>query len=475
MHRSLALVVVFVASAAVLIVEIVANRLLAPYVGVSLETFSGIIGVVLAGIALGAAVGGRMADRHEPRHLLGPALGLGGALVWAAVPIVQVVGPAADDSPAWIVLLATLAFLAPATVLSAVPPIVAKLRLHDLSETGSVFGGLSAAGTLGGLAGTFLTGFVLVAVVGSRVTMFGVGLVLVASAAILHWWLLRRMPGLTSVCVALIAGLTVFGFEPECQRETKYACANVEIDRSEPSDRDLILDTVRHGNMDLDEPTELELRYIRLFADVANALPDGPIDVLHIGGGAFTFPRYLEAVRPGTTNLVLELDPGVVDLAEDALGLETSEQLRVRTGDARTSLPDLPTDGYDLIVGDAFSGKSVPWHLTTVEVAHELDRLLRPGGVYAMNVIDGGASGFARAELATLGEAFEHRALILPDPEPPRRTRNQILIASDEPIPDVRPPRGDGVLVEGAALEDYIGGAEVLTDDHAPVEQLSAA
>ena len=113
MRRAPALAVVFASSAAVLVVEIVANRLMAPYVGVSLETFTGIIGVVLAGIATGATVGGRLADRHDPRRLLPAALGLGGLLVWVAVPIVRALGPSLTHGPVAIVLLATAGYFAP--------------------------------------------------------------------------------------------------------------------------------------------------------------------------------------------------------------------------------------------------------------------------------------------------------------------------------------------------------------------------
>ncbi len=82
MSRRYAQVLVFVTSGAVLVLEILAGRLMAPYVGVSLETFTGIIGTVLAGIALGAAVGGRLADRYDPQRLIGPALMLGGVASW---------------------------------------------------------------------------------------------------------------------------------------------------------------------------------------------------------------------------------------------------------------------------------------------------------------------------------------------------------------------------------------------------------
>lgn len=473
MQRGPAIVIVFGSSAAVLVVEIAANRLMAPYVGVSLETFTAIIGVVLAGIAFGSAVGGRLADRQEARSLLGPSLAIGGALVWAAIPIVRVVGPRLDASAASIIVLATLGFFAPSAVLSAATPIVAKLRLASLEHTGSVFGGLSAAGTAGGIAGTFLTGFVLVEALGTRTTLFAVGLLLVVAGMGLHWWLRREPPAVTTLAVYLIAGLAVFGFEPACEYETRYSCGWIEVDEDDPSRRSLYLDTVRHAHIDVDDPTYLDIRYVRLFADVSEALPAGPLDVLHVGGGGFTFPRYLAAVRPGSTNHVLEIDPGVVDIARERMGLETGADLTVDVGDARTALSDLPADGYDLVVGDAFSGQSVPWHLTTVEVAHELDRLLRPGGVYVINVIDGAANRFARAEIATLEEAFDHVALILPDGgRAPADPRNQIVIASDAPLPTVRPDEADGTLVEGRQLDDYVGNARVLTDDHAPVDQL---
>lgn len=474
MSRRAALAVVFAASAAVLVVEIVANRLLAPYVGVSLETFTGIIGVVLAGVAVGATIGGRLADRYDPRRLLGPALALGGVLVWVAVPVVRVLGPRVDDGPASIVILAAAGYVAPCAVLSAVSPIVAKLRLDSLDRTGSVFGGLSAAGTAGGLAGTFVTGFFLVTVLGSRATMFLVGGAMVALALVVHWHLVRERPGATGAGVVVIAGLSVFGFEPACEYETKYACASVVVDPDDADDRDLVLDTARHGNVHLDDPTILELRYVRLFASVVDALPPGPLDALHLGGGAFTFPRYVEATRPGSTDLVLELDPGVVEIARDRLGLVTDADLRVRVGDARTALPDLATDAYDLVVGDAFAGQSVPWHLTTLEVAEELDRLLRSDGVYVMNVIDGQDNRFARAVLATLRETFDHVVVILPDATPPRRSRNQVIVASDRPLPQIGPRGDDGVVIEGDALDDYIGDADVLTDDHAPADQLGA-
>jgi len=472
MRRGPALAITFATSAAILVVEITAGRLLAPYVGVSLETFTGVIGVILAGIAVGAAAGGRLADRVEPARLLGPALLVGGGLVWVSVPIVRVVGPQVESRPVDIVVLATAGFLLPSVALSAVTPIVAKLRLRTLDETGSVFGGLSAAGTFGGLAGTFLTGFVLVSLLGTRTIMFVVGLGLVAGGVAVDLWLRRRPPTAVAVVALAAGGLTVYGFAAPCDVETRYACAEVRVDDDDPSVRSLYLDAAHHARVDVDDPSRLDIRYVRLLAAVAEALPAGPLDVLHVGGGGFTLPDHLADARPGTRSHVLEIDPGVVDVARDELGLETGPDLTVDVGDARTALPDLPADGYDLVVGDAFSSRSVPWHLTTVEVAREVRRLLRPGGIYAVNVIDGGANGFARAELATLRAAFGHVEVVLPEGEPPSASRNQILLASDRPLPRLDVDPADGVQLGEGFVARYVGGAEVLTDDHAPVDQL---
>ncbi len=476
MRMTRATVMVFGTSAAVLVLEIIAGRLMAPYVGISLETFTGIIGTVLAGIAIGAAVGGVLADRFDPRVLIGPALVVGGALTWLSVPVVFSLGPHVDNGPVAIVILTAAAFLLPVAVLSAVSPMVAKLRLASLSETGTVVGGLSAAGTAGALAGTFITGFVLVAAIPSKTIVIVVGAVLVATGIVATWWLRRRPPVVTGIGLVLLvlwSGLNVTSRDrPASTKRRTTACGSWSRPRI-PTARDLYLDRLRHAYVNLDDPKDLDVRYVKLFADVAAAMPEGPLDALHIGGGGFSFPRYLEADRPGTKNRVLEIDGELVKIAKDELGLVESKDLRVDVGDTRLALADIPADSYDLVVGDAFAGESVPWHLTTAEVADEIDRILRPDGIVMMNVIDGGHSRFARAELATLAARFRHVAAILPESGVPTdHPVNQVLIASQAPLPGFRIDPVDGVLVSGHALTDFIGDARVLTDDYAPVDQL---
>jgi spermidine synthase len=473
---------VFWTSGTVLVLEILAGRLLAPYVGVTLQTYTGIIGVVLAGIAIGTWWGGWLADRHDPARILGPAIVAGGALALATVPLVRTLGSAwAGGGADAIVALSVAGFLAPAVVLSTVTPLVIKLQLRDLGETGAVVGRLSALGTGGAIAGTFLSGFVLIEAAPTSALIPGVGVALVLTGAA-TWLRIGRTGGTPMAAAAALAvlglGASVAVADP-CEVETRYYCARVEVDPGRPSGRVLVLDDLRHSYVDLDDPTHLEFRYIQAFAALIDAgFPGAAVDAVHVGGGGFTMPRWLEATRPGSTSRVLELDPGVVDLARDRLGLRTSPELRAITGDARLALAELPTGSADVVVGDAFGGVAVPWHLTTVEVTREIARILRPGGHYMVNVIDRRPMRFARAEAATLVEVFDEVALVGAEGAIAGLGGNVVLVAGDRlpvgPALEAALARTDGAqrAVTGGELARWIGGARALTDDLAPVDQL---
>jgi len=475
---------VFATSAAVLVIEILAARLLAPYVGVTLQTYTAIIGVVLAGISLGSFVGGRLADRTDPRNLLGPALMLGGALALTTVPVVRLVGPGLPLGGAGAsVLLALLGFFPPAAVLSAVSPMVVKLQLATLDEAGTTVGRLSAIGTAGAIAGTFVTGYLLVAAFPTPPLFLAVGAALLLTGLTLALRLRageRRPVAGIAVLGLFGAGLTTVIPSP-CQVETAYYCAAVRDDLPPCDGRTLYLDTLRHSCVHPDDPLRLDFSYAQILSDVvATVAPESePVDALHVGGGGFSLPRYLAAQRPASTSVVLELDPALVDVARDELGLTTGPDLRVEVGDARTALGSQPDDAYDLVIGDAFGGLAVPWHLATTEFAAEIARTLRPGGTYAINLIDYPPLGFARAEAATLREVFAHVAVIAPaarlDGE---EGGNIVLVASAAPIDaaGIRASNGarggDDMVATGAALDVFTDGARPLTDDYAPVDQL---
>ncbi|MFZ0043458.1 MAG: fused MFS/spermidine synthase, partial [Solirubrobacteraceae bacterium] len=203
------------------------------------------------------------------------------------------------------------------------------------------------------------------------------------------------------------------------------------------------------------------------------------IDALWIGGGGFTLPRYVAARRPGSRSVVLELDPNVVRIDRQQMGLVTGPALRVRFGDARVLLRQEPAHAYDVIVGDAFAGRSVPWHLTTREFLMSIRSKLRPDGVYAMNCIDAGPLDFVRAEAATLRSVFAHVVLEARPWQPnDAASENFVFFASDRPLPlgalATSPRRRhDGLaLYAEPAVASFAKNALVLRDDYAPVDQL---
>jgi len=471
---------VFLASGAVLVLEILGVRLLAPYVGLTLETYTTIIGVVLAGIAAGAALGGRAADVVAPRRLLAALLIAGGLLALLTVPVVRLLGEAGRGGGTATALAITLfSLLAPAAVLSAVTPVVVKLQLADLAASGTVVGRLSAWATAGALAGTFATGFVLVPLLPVTVTVIGVGALLIATG-VLAGLRLRTLPGTAAAGAAagalvLAGGAVAIG--TSCTVESLYHCARVELDPARDGGRTLVLDDLRHAYVDLDDPRHLEFAYTRWMGDALDAMrpPGAPLDAVFLGGGGFTLPRYLAASRPGSRSRVLEVDPELVALARGRLGLRTSAALRVRVGDARLTLRDEPTASADVVVGDAFGGRSIPWHLATAEFVADVRRVLRPRGLYLLNLLDRPPLALVRAEAATLRAAFADVGVVAQPRFPGGGPGggNLVLIAGERPLPPaVRPESVGGRFYPATQLARLVGDAAPLTDDDAPADQL---
>jgi spermidine synthase len=469
----------FLASGAVLVLEILAVRLLAPYVGLTLETTTAIIGAALAGIAVGAALGGWLADRLDAHRLLVGLLIGGGLLSLLIVPIVRALGPGARGGGDAAALAITFAALVPsAAVLSAVTPTVARLRLRDLRASGTIVGGISAWATAGALVGTFGTGFVLVPLMPVSGAVLGIGILLVLAGIVLAARLQRI--GVLGAALAAIGaaglGALTLAVDSPCDRETDYHCARVDTEPAGSSGRLLVLDDLRHSYVDLEDPTHLGFAYTKWIADAIDAMAPAraPLDAVAVGGGGFTLPRWLAATRPGSRSRVLEVDGDLVALAREQLGLRTSPDLRVSVGDARMTLRDEPVASADVVIGDAFGNYAVPWHLATGEWVAEVRRVLRPDGLYALNVIDYPPLDLLRAEAATLLEAFADVRLVA-HPDWHRRPAggNAVLLASDRPL-----PRGAGSDAEGAItltrrqVVRFAAGAESLRDDYAPADQL---
>ena len=238
----------------------------------------------------------------------------------------------------------------------------------------------------------------------------------------------------------------------------------------------LLVDGTPQSHVDLHDPTHLEFEYVRRMGHVIDLAdePGAPLDVVHLGGGALTLPRYVAATRPGSRQRVMEIDEPLTELVREHLPLPKRARIRVRAADARAGLASLQTSSADVVVSDVFAGARTPAHLTTVEYAGEAKRVLRSGGVFAANVADGPPLRFARTQAATLRAVFAHVCLLAePGTFRGRRFGNLVAVGSDAVLPvaaltrrcaaDPMPSR----VVEGANLDRFVGKCRPVHDAEA--------
>ncbi|MDY7542537.1 MULTISPECIES: fused MFS/spermidine synthase [unclassified Cryobacterium] len=252
--------------------------------------------------------------------------------------------------------------------------------------------------------------------------------------------------------------------------------AEIQPDRFVPGSFELIVDGTPQSHVNIDNPDELFFEYVQRIGHVIDLLGDvgEAITAVHLGAGALTLPRYVEATRPGSRQQVVEIESDLIDFVRAELPWDKRANLRVRHGDAREVLAKLPAGLHgttDLVVVDIFSGARTPAHVTSREF-YELARpLLSPRGVLVVNVADGPGLAFARAQAATLSAVFPH-VIGLAETQvlKGRRFGNIVLVATLSPVDLTWVPRllaggpHPAKVVEGAELRQFMATALVTTD-----------
>ncbi|MEU0006039.1 fused MFS/spermidine synthase [Streptomyces sp. NPDC006314] len=235
----------------------------------------------------------------------------------------------------------------------------------------------------------------------------------------------------------------------------------------------LTVDGAPQSYVDLDDPAHLEFEYARRLGHVLDVVAEAgrAVDVVHLGGGALTLPRYVAATRPGSRQEVVEADRGLLELVAEHLPLPEGSGVALHAGDARAWLEAAADDHADVLIADVFGGSRVPAHLTTLAYAREAERVLRPGGVYLANLADAAPFGFLRSQLATFAAVFEELALIAePGVLRGRRFGNAVLVAAHRPLDiavlarraaaDAFPAR----VEHGAGVREFIGSVRPVED-----------
>jgi spermidine synthase len=256
-------------------------------------------------------------------------------------------------------------------------------------------------------------------------------------------------------------------------RETQFGVVKLMPDIDRERAWLLTVDGAPQSYVDLDAPGHLEFEYARRLGHVLDGLgePGRPLDVVHLGGGALTLPRYVAVTRPGSRQDVVEADRGLLELVAEHLPLPDGAGITLHHSDARAWLEAAPDDCADVVVADVFGGSRVPAHLTTLSYARETGRVLRPGGVYLANLADAAPFGFLRSQLATFNAVFEELALIAePGVLRGRRFGNAVLVAAHR-LPDLavlaRRTAADAFparVEHGDRLREFVAGARPVTD-----------
>ena len=511
-------VIVFGCGAALMGLEMVAARVLAPYLGNSIYVWGAVISVVMVALSLGYALGGQLADRLGAARSL-PVVIAAAALATVSAPLVaEAVLPGASSLGPRLGSLAaaTAIYFVPSVLLAMVSPMGVKLAAHaDIAHLGRSAGNLYAVSTAGSIVGTIATSFWLIPLLSIEPLVVWTGFVLLAMALLATR--LREGPGgvaamragalallglPVTLALAVLAGslggwvlwqvapapaANQFGETVLFRADTQYHRVTVTEDAEA---RHLRFDRSHQSAVSLEDPYESLIRYPD-YMHLALALHPEPerVLILGLGGGAITKRFWRD--YPGVRVDSVEIDPVVADVAQRYFWLPEDERMRVFIEDARRYV-QRTGETYDIVVVDAYTSDSLPFHLTTAEFFTELSGIMAPDGVVAYNLIaavEGADSELFRSMYRTAETVFDDVWVFpigLAEDGAPGRVRNIAVIASDVRLPEaelrsrVASRVGGSVTVPGfetMGADLYtrpvpVADVPLLTDAHAPVDSL---
>ncbi|MFN0123512.1 MAG: spermidine synthase [Blastocatellia bacterium] len=487
-------VAVLTGGAAVMVVEILGSRILAPTFGTTLHVWTALITVTLAALATGYALGGRLADQR-PRFatlaavfaIAAGALLLSQAMTRPVLAMTYGMGLVGGTFMSAILLFFPALFL-----MGMISPLVVRLSA-DQQHLGRSVGNLYALSTVGSVAGSLAVSLLLI-------PHFSVHVIIAITAAALGliplvWYFTARktVPGvLLALALALGATLTVIAGEEANQEITYRGTTYRVLEREHSSYGDLaICETGSTRLMFLNGINQGSIAGNFAAANYAWSLTrvvtagGMPKNVLIWGLGPGLIARMLS--EAGARVTAIEIDPACVNMARKHFGLPG--KVNVITGDARTETTRL-TDKYDAIILDAFGGDSPPFHLLTREAFEGLKSHLTPGGVLVCNVVGGIQGLAARAPasvIATMEGVFGKSVVFAPNAESfkanPQDYVSTLLLATGN-VPEQPVAYPLNMPPERRAFVDQVFGtkvtlprenAVVLTDAYAPIDAWSDA
>ena len=481
-------IIVFITGASVMILELTGSRIVAPYFGTSIFVWTGLIGVILGSLSIGYWWGGKISVREANFKTFSSIL-FGGALLIALAsflsPIVLMfMQKAVLDIRIGSVLAATLLFAPPSVLLSMISPYAVRLKMKDVEHSGTTVGNLYALSTVGSIIGTFLAGFFLIPLLGSAKILF------FTSALLMSASFLGYSKNVSSVKIGIFLYLifSIFAFD----KVRLFFSSQTIVDIDTAYNRVFIFESIEPATkrpirvmsthfpqwesaMFLDQDDDLAVEYLKFFR-IAGHFNPGLDSALLIGGAGFSYPKDFLKKNPNASMDVVEIDPGLTELAKKYFGLEKNPRLAIYHEDGRTFL-NRGGKKYDAILIDAFKAvQSVPYQLTTAEAVKKMYEMLTDNGVLLLNVIssiEGDKGKFFRAEYWTVKSIFANVYVItVADANDGNTVQNLLLVAlknKKEPMFKSEIPEFNGYLSH-LWKKEILHNIPILTDDFAPVD-----
>lgn len=412
----------FIAGGLGMIIELVASRILSPYLGSSNIIWTCIIGMMLAFMSLGYFVGGIVSDKHPKRNILSLFI-LNSAIFTSLIPLMElyIIEPLSKtqlDLRLIAIIASTLTFGLPSLFLATVSPFAVKLKEKDLNKIGSVSGKMSAFSTAGSILGTFLAGFLLIPKVGVKNIILLIVVILCIFSFITfenkNLIYILKSTFITAILILIVLfGKTQFiKKHKEIIVDTDSQYSRIWIKKLKTKsgkeyhtlEVDLGIESVSTGSKELSGDY---LKYYDLFdyyiSDAKN--------ILMIGGAAYTYPTYFLDKFDEKQIDVVEIDSKMTELAEKYFNLDkNNERLNIYHKDGRRYL-NSTNNKYDCILIDAFKGLNAPFQLTTVEALESAKKDLNDNGIVITNIVssfEGDKSKFIKCEYETYKKVFKN-------------------------------------------------------------------
>lgn len=476
-------ITVFLCGALGMILELVAARVLSPYIGSSNLIWTTIIGIMLTSMSIGYWAGGKIADKKPDMNILSMLI-LMGSFFTSLIPILEtlMVKPfSAITNNLVLIAIITSAFIfgIPSFILATVSPFAVKLKDKQHENVGKVSGSVSSLSTLGSIIGTFMAGFILIPNLGVRIIIFIATIIQFILAFILFTKKDKTFIMIMLIALISLIGLNLYGkylFEknnPDIIEDVDSQYSRIWIrqaSNSENSYKVMQVDTGLESYIN-QETNEMGAPYLYYY-DLFDYYNKEAKSTLMIGGAAYTYPTYYLKKYEDKTIDVSEIDEKMTQLAKEQFGLDTSNQrLKIYHQDGRSFL-NYTDNKYDTILIDAFKGLNAPFELTTYEALTNARNKLNDNGMVITNIIsavEGEKSDFIKYEYATYKKVFDDVKVFRVRDIADEEEQNLILIGfKGEANKNEKKYEQYRNLLEREII-NFKSDKQVVTDNYAPI------